>query len=584
MVTRYGAAGNDVSLFEGGALDALETLAGGSKQAQQAMALTRALTPERQEFDPAIAALRYFTRMASEASKPGATVLGSAASAFASPAEYIQQVRDYNRKLDAAQGHTAISLATALKPPKTTVGGLTTKSYTLQKDVEGVGKKGQTVTLTNLAASKIINADPAALVEFTKTTAGKPTKPYTVEILDDTAFAAAFPGVELPTDKKIDLTNAQVALLPAGSFSITDTTTSSIGTPKAYFVSEDNLAALNEALGTNLQRDTLGNVVLTPDQFVKGQNFLGGAAGKAAQGSQYERLFASVNDIGTRLADPTLKDSVTQAEINEYAANYQKLVVGGEFTETVNGKLVTRNKPGIDLSTTTNLPVPEGLDLNKIIEQKTQKFDQNQSTAATFGSRMLYNEGVLRNSLAEGYVVTVADLAQIAARQKLGLGNIGADPLAIQFHVAAQNWVAAQLRRESGAAIGPKEYSDALLQYFPQVGDSAEVLRQKQALRDEVTRGMINSSGDAFGVVYPDASKYLKYTSDGQEYDILNPQGYANELISKAELGQNLFFKDTIAGKTTQQLKDMLANPNAGNLYTSQMLEMIKDEIQGRSE
>ena len=65
MVTRYGAAGNDVSLFEGGALDALETLAGGSKQAQQAMALTRALTPERQEFDPAIAALRYFTRMAS---------------------------------------------------------------------------------------------------------------------------------------------------------------------------------------------------------------------------------------------------------------------------------------------------------------------------------------------------------------------------------------------------------------------------------------------------------------------------------------------------------------------------------------
>jgi hypothetical protein len=584
MVTKYGAAGNDVSLFEGGALDALETLAGGSKQAQQAMALTRALTPERQEFDPAIAALRYFTTMASEASKPGATVLGSAASAFASPAEYIQQVRDYNRKLDAAQGQTAISLASALKPPKTTVGGLTTKSYTLQKDVEGVGKKGQTVTLTNAAASKIINADPASLVEFTKTTAGKPTKPYTVEILDDTAFAAAFPGVALPTDKKIDLTNAQVALLPAGSFSITDTTTSSIGTPKAYSVSEENLAALNEALGTNLQRDTLGNVVLTPDQFAKGQNFLGAAAGKPPQGSEYERMFSIVNDIGTRLADPTLKDSVTQAEINEYSAKYQKLVVGGEFTETVDGKLVTRKKPGIDLSSTTNLPIPEGLDLNKIIEQKTQKFDQNQSTAATFGSRMLYNEGVLRNSLAEGYVVTVADLAQIAARQKLGLGNIGADPLAIQFHVAAQNWVAAQLRRESGAAIGPKEYSDALLQYFPQVGDSADVLRQKQALRDEVTRGMINSSGDAFGVVYPDASKYLKYTSDGQEYDILNPQGYANELISKAELGQNLFFKDTIAGKTTQQLKDMLANPNAGNLYTSQMLEIIKDEIQGRSE
>ena len=254
--------------------------------------------------------------------------------------------------------------------------------------------------------------------------------------------------------------------------------------------------------------------------------------------------------------------------------------------KTADGKEKTIRIPGIDLSLLIDqgLPKPEGLDIEQILSERSQKFDQNQSTAATFGSRMLYNEGVLRNSLAEGYVVTVADLAQIAARQKLGLGNIGADPLAIQFHVAAQNWVAAQLRRESGAAIGPKEYSDALLQYFPQVGDSADILRQKQALRDEVTRGMINSSGDAFGVVYPNAAKYLKYTSGGQEYDILNPQGYANELISKAELGQNLFFKDTIAGKTTQQLKDMLANPNAGNLYTSQMLEMIKDEIQGRSE
>jgi len=71
----------------------------------------------------------------------------------------------------------------------------------------------------------------------------------------------------------------------------------------------------------------------------------------------------------------------------------------------------------------------------------------------------------------------------------------------------------------------------------------------------------------------------LTYTSDGQEYQILNPQGYANELISKAELGQNLFFKDTIAGKTTQDLKKMLANPNAADLYTEQMLEMIAAEL-----
>ena len=76
-----------------------------------------------------------------------------------------------------------------------------------------------------------------------------------------------------------------------------------------------------------------------------------------------------------------------------------------------------------------------------LLKKDAQKFDQNQNTSATFGSRMLYNEGVLRNVLAEGYVLTFEDMAQIRLMQRLGLGNIGIDPLAQQFHVAAQNWV-----------------------------------------------------------------------------------------------------------------------------------------------
>jgi hypothetical protein len=301
--------------------------------------------------------------------------------------------------------------------------------------------------------------------------------------------------------------------------------------------------------------------------------------------SQYERLLYSVNDIGTRIAafnaDNTLPE-VSQKDINEYAANYQRLIAGGKYTEIVNGQEVTRFRAGIDLSGTTNLPVPEGLDLDAIIEERSQKFDQNQNTSATFGSRMLYNEGVLRNVLAEGYVLSLEDIAQIRVMQRLGLGNIGVNPQAQQFHVAAQNWVAAQLRNESGAAIAPSEYADALLQYFPKVGDSAETIKQKQALREEATKGMINSAGDAFKVVYPNGQQYLTYTSDGETYDILNPQGYANELISKTELGQNLFFRDTIRSKLTPDLRRMLANPNAANLYTKQMIGMISEELASR--
>ena len=195
---------------------------------------------------------------------------------------------------------------------------------------------------------------------------------------------------------------------------------------------------------------------------------------------------------------------------------------------------------------------------------------------------MLLNEGILRNVFSEGYELNVQDVAQIRLMARLGLGNIGVDSKAQQFHVAAQNWVAAQLREESGAAINPTEYADALLQYFPTVGDSFETRKQKQALREETTRGMINTAQDAFGVIYPTGIQYLTYTSDGEEYNILDPQGYANELLTKTELGQTLFFKDGLTTKTIEALQNMLANPNAENLFTSDMLDMIDAELSRR--
>ena len=485
--------------------------------------LAEAISGKPREIDPAMAAFLYFSKMGELASQPGATLFGSAAGAASSPAEYMMNIREQNRKREAEVPATAINLMKALKPP--TAGTTTLNSYTLQKDIPGIGSKNDVVTLTNANAAKIINADPSALLEAPSTSTAGAKK------------------------------------------------------PAPYSVSEEKLAELNATLGLNLQRSADGTVLLTPEQFAKSQSLVTGAPAKTPQGSQYERLFNSVNDIGTRLADPELASGVTAAEKNEYAANYQKLVVGGEYTEIVDGKEVTRTKPGIDLSSTTNLPIPDGLDLNKIIEERSQKFDQNQSTSATFGSRMLFNEGILRNMLASGYVLTVQDVAQIRTMQTLGLGNIGVTPEAQQFHVAAQNWVAAQLRNESGAAIAASEYADALLQYFPKVGDSPETIKQKQALREEATRGMINASGDAFSVIYPDGVKYLTYTSEGQEYPILNPQGYANEKLTRTELGQTLFFKDMIAAKTTQALKKMLANPKAKDLYTDQMIDMIAAEL-----
>ena len=573
-----GASGSTVNdLGNMGALTPiLGRLAGGSKGGQMAIDFAQQMYPDPPKADPYEAALQFFLAMGQGASQPGATVLGSAVGAMQAPADYLAAKKKEKRETDRARMQTALQLAPSLKPG---AGKVTYRPATKEELAQYGATAGQM-------------SSSGQFIDLSKTTGTGSTSTVSVDPanLETLRTFLSLPNLTPDENNNVVLSNANIVKasnqgLVGPKQSTASTEASALTNYK--FTSPEALAKFKEKYP---------NIILTPEQEAGTQPLglpnaisndpdLLGVFSKFSEpksGTLYERLFASVNDIGTRLADESLAPLVTQAEKNEYAANYQKLIVGGEFTEIIDGKEVTKRRPGIDLSQTTNLPVPEGLDLDAIIEERSQKFDQNQNTSATFGSRMLYNEGVLRNVLAEGYVLSVEDIAQIRLMQRLGLGNIGIDPLAQQFHVAAQNWVAAQLRNESGAAIAPSEYADALLQYFPKVGDDAETIKQKQALREEATKGMINSAGDAFKVVYPNGQQYLTYTSDGETYDILNPQGYANELLSKTELGQNLFFRDTIRSKTTADLIRMLQNPNAETLYTSQMIDMIEEELASR--
>lgn len=71
------------------------------------------------------------------------------------------------------------------------------------------------------------------------------------------------------------------------------------------------------------------------------------------------------------------------------------------------------------------------------------------------------------------------------------------------YDAAKNNWIAAALRKESGAAISATEYADFDKQYFPQPGDGADVLMQKQAMRAQVAKAMQTAIG-------PEADKYME--------------------------------------------------------------------------
>jgi hypothetical protein len=66
------------------------------------------------------------------------------------------------------------------------------------------------------------------------------------------------------------------------------------------------------------------------------------------------------------------------------------------------------------------------------------------------------------------------------------------------YDQAAQDWIRAKLRKESGAAIGADEARQEYATYFPMVGDTPEKIAQKAEARRVVTLGMQKSAGKAY--------------------------------------------------------------------------------------
>lgn len=62
---------------------------------------------------------------------------------------------------------------------------------------------------------------------------------------------------------------------------------------------------------------------------------------------------------------------------------------------------------------------------------------------------------------------------------------------------AKRDWMIANLRKESGAAIGAEEYDSQDKTYFPQPGDSPETLENKRKQREQVRRNTFLEAGNA---------------------------------------------------------------------------------------
>jgi len=148
------------------------------------------------------------------------------------------------------------------------------------------------------------------------------------------------------------------------------------------------------------------------------------------------------------------------------------------------------------------LPTPEGMAQGKVplttsnqpytkeIKVKPKALTADQSDSLGFASKMQLANNSFENLVKEdgslsyspartnfkGVVekVWVVGDAGAAALNKLNLSD--EDKLAVQ---SQRNFINSVLRKESGAAIAAHEFTNAQRQYFPEVGDTPPVLKQK---------------------------------------------------------------------------------------------------------
>lgn len=124
----------------------------------------------------------------------------------------------------------------------------------------------------------------------------------------------------------------------------------------------------------------------------------------------------------------------------------------------------------------------------------------DQRKAAGFSRRMTLSEEIMDSLISKGFDPT-SRMHQV----KSFLPGELQSPQWQQYKNAGKNWVTANLRQESGAAIPPAELDAEFEKYFPQPGDSSSLVAQKRLLRGQAALAMQGSSGSAL-----DSVKQLK--------------------------------------------------------------------------
>lgn len=186
--------------------------------------------------------------------------------------------------------------------------------------------------------------------------------------------------------------------------------------------------------------------------------------------------------------DQQAENARQSRELQAYLADQDARVKSGEFTQQVmpDGRVLLFNKQGqwkpvLDTNGKPMISKPSVAD---------KPLNESQGNSLMYGKRMQTANKILENLESTNGTWDIKG-GDVLAR----INPKGGSEDFKKYEQAKRNFINAVLRKESGAAIAESEFESANKQYFPQIGDSEAVIKQKAANRRQVTNTMLSNVG-----------------------------------------------------------------------------------------
>jgi len=152
----------------------------------------------------------------------------------------------------------------------------------------------------------------------------------------------------------------------------------------------------------------------------------------------------------------------------------------------------------------TTVTGPDGQPL----QQPSANLTETQGAATAFGARAQDSQRILQQ-LEQSGVNNGGRIQQAVSGIPLVGGALGSAVNALgvnsdaqqSYQQAKQNFISANLRKESGAAISPEEFKSEEVKYFPQPGDSPDTIAQKSRARDLAIEGLRAQAGPGANLI-----------------------------------------------------------------------------------